>query len=350
MHWINQDTRTPDVKVQAAARQRQQQLTKPQGALGRLEDIAIEFAAMQGQLKPELEHIAIVVFAGDHGVTEENISAFPQAVTAQMVENFANGGAAISVLARELQARLAVVDVAVNGPASLSPNVIMKRLINGTSNFASGEALTRDLTVKALDVGRDIVLRQMTEGLHLFIGGEMGIGNTTSASALAASLLELNVEKLAGPGTGLDAKGISHKALVIKQALYFHRRAAVTALDKLRCFAGAEIVALVGAYVTCAQHGIPVLVDGFISSVAALYARSLNKGVRDWLLFSHCSQEPGHAHVLEALNARPIVDLGMRLGEGSGAAVVVPIIKQALALHNNMATFEEAGVAARKEP
>jgi len=345
MHWINEPTKTPDVKIEAAAREHQNQLTKPAGSLGRLEELAIQFAALQGVLKPELNNVHIIVFAGDHGVTEENISAYPQAVTAQMVENIANGGAAISVLAKEIGAKLKVVDVAVNGPASVSANVTIKRLVNGTANFAKAEALSKDNTVKALDVGRERILKSCKDGMQLFIGGEMGIGNTTSASTLAASLLEMNVEQLTGPGTGLEQSAINHKSLVIQQALYDHRKAAVTSLDKLRCFAGAEIVALVGAYVTCAQHGVPILIDGFISSVAALYARSLNKGVCDWLLFSHQSKEPGHKHVLKALKATPIIDLGMRLGEGSGAAVAYSLIKNAIALHNNMATFSEAGVS-----
>ena len=346
--WIEQEVSKPDLNILEAARAHQLQLTKPPGALGQLEEIAITLAAMQGTIHPELNNIHIAVFAGDHGITEEKVSAFPQAVTAQMLENFVQGGAAISVLAKELNAKLIVVDVGVNAPASSSENVIVKRVIDGTANFAHHPAMSFDALEKALEVGREIVQQAITDQMQLFIGGEMGIGNTTSATALAASLLEMNVEQLAGSGSGLDAKGVDHKRFVIEQALYFHAKDAVTVLEKLRCFAGVEIVALVGAYIYCAQNRIPVLVDGFIAGVAALYAQALNSGVREWFIFSHKSKEPGHTHILKALQAKPLIDLNMRLGEGSGAAVAVSIIKNALALHNNMATFSQAGVAGKE--
>lgn len=345
IEWIAQAVTKPDPKILEAARAHQLQLTKPPGALGQLEEIAITLAGMQGTIHPKLNNIHIAIFAGDHGITEEKVSAFPQAVTAQMVENFAHGGAAISVLAKEINAKLTVVDVGVNAPASTSDNVVVKRVVDGTANFSKHPAMSVDALEKAVLVGREIAQQANADNMQMFIGGEMGIGNTTSATALAASLLEMNVEQLAGPGTGLDEKGIDHKRFVIEQALHFHRKEVVTALDKLRCFGGVEIVALVGAYIYCAQNRIPVLVDGFITSVAALYAQALNKDVRDWFLFSHQSQEPGHIHILKSLVASPLIDLNMRLGEGSGAAVAVSIIKNALALHNNMATFAQAGVA-----
>lgn len=348
IEWIEQVITSPDQNMVAAARAHQLQLTKPAGALGQLENIAISFAGMQGTVHPEVNQIQIAVFAGDHGVTEEKVSAYPQAVTAQMLENFAQGGAAINVLANELSARLSVVDVGVNAPASTSNKIINKRIIDGTANFCKHVAMSFDALERSLEVGRDIARQGLDDGMQLFIGGEMGIGNTTSATALAASLLEMSVRQLTGAGSGLNEKEIAHKCLVIDQALYFHRDEAVTPLDKLRCFAGVEIVALVGAYIFCAQNRVPVLVDGFIASVAAIYAQALNSGVRDWLLFSHKSKEPGHAHVLQSLQATPLIDLQMRLGEGSGAAVVVSIIKLALALHNNMATFSHAGVSGKE--
>lgn len=345
--WLAQVIRKPDQAIADAASAHQRQLTKPPGALGRLEDIAIALAAMQGKKNPELNNIHIAVFAGDHGITEENISAFPQTVTAQMVENFVEGGAAISVLAKELGATLTVVDVGVNAAASQSANVVVKRIVDGTANFSKHPAMSFDALDKALVVGRDVAEEAITNGMQLFIGGEMGIGNTTSATALAASLLEMSVEQLAGPGTGLDEQGVNHKRFVIEQALHFHKKDAVTALDKLRCFGGVEIAALIGAYIYCAQHQIPVLVDGFIAGVAAMYAQALNKDARDWFLFSHQSQEPGHIHILTAMSATPLIDLNMRLGEGSGAAVAVSIIRHALALHNKMATFSQAGVTGK---
>ncbi len=349
IEWIQQVVSKPDQKIVEAARAYQLQLTKPPGALGRLEEIAITLAGMQGTIHPELDNIHIAIFAGDHGITEEKVSAFPQAVTAQMVENFVHGGAAISVLAKEVNARLMVVDVGVNAPASSSAKVIVKRIVDGTANFAHHPAMSFEALEKALAAGREIVQQSIDDNIQLFIGGEMGIGNTTSASALTASLLDMSVEQLVGPGTGLDIKGVDHKRFVIEKALHFHKKETVTILDKLRYFAGVEIVALVGAYIYCAQNQIPVLVDGFITSVAALYAQALNKGSRDWFVFSHQSKEPGHTHILDSLNAHPLIDLNMRLGEGSGAAVAVSIIKHALALHNNMATFAQAGVAEKEK-
>ena len=343
--WIREAVKKPDMESAAAALAHQAQLTKPPGALGRLEDLAVHFASMQGVVNPKLEKIQICVFAGDHGVTEENISAFPQAVTAQMVENFVHGGAAISVLAEQLQAHLSVVDVGVNAPASQSEKVLDKRVVNGTANFARQAALTQEELARALNVGCEIAEQAAGNKVELFIGGEMGIGNTTSATALAAAQLEINVEKLTGPGTGLDAAGVSHKCFVIEQALYLHRDNTITPLERLEYFAGAEIAALVAAYIRCAQKGVPVLVDGFIATVAALYAQALNHEVIDWFIYAHHSEEPGHTFILEALKARPLLNLNMRLGEGSGAAVAVSLIKIALALHNNMATFAQAGVA-----
>lgn len=348
VEWIEQAVSAPDQKIFEAARTHQLQLTKPSGALGLLEEIAITIASLQGTIHPEVKNIQIAVFAGDHGITEEKVSAFPQAVTAQMLENFAQGGAAINVLANEINAKLSVVDVGVNAPVSTSNKVVDKRVVDGTANFCKHAAMSFSALEKSLEVGREMAQQGLDDGMQLFIGGEMGIGNTTSATALAASWLEISVELLAGSGTGLDEKGVAHKRFVIEQALHFHRNEAITVLDKLRCFAGVEIVALVGAYIFCAQNRVPVLVDGFIASVAAMYAHALNTGVRDWLLFSHKSKEPGHTHVLESMKANPLIDLHMRLGEGSGAAVAVSIIKLALALHNNMATFSQAGVATKE--
>ncbi len=343
--WLNDTAKAWDHNSLLDAQAHQMQLTKPPGALGRLEELAINFAAMQGVVKPEIDNINICIFAGDHGVTDENISAFPQAVTAQMVENFIHGGAAISVLANQLNANLTVVDVGINAPPNSSQKVLNKRVVNGTANFAVKAAMTETELCSALYVGYELVEQSVQNNTQLFIGGEMGIGNTTSATALAAVELEVNVEQLVGPGTGLDADGIAHKRLVIEQALELHKDKTKDALTRLQYFAGAEIAALVGAYVRCAQVGIPVLVDGYISSVAVLYALAINPDVGNWFIYGHQSKEPGHKYVLQALKATPLLDLDMRLGEGSGAAMAVSIIKQAIGLHNNMATFEQAGVA-----
>ncbi|VAW91520.1 Nicotinate-nucleotide--dimethylbenzimidazole phosphoribosyltransferase [hydrothermal vent metagenome] len=346
-NWLNDAAKQWDQESLIAAQGHQAQLTKPPGALGLLEDLAVNLAAMQGRVKPELKNVYISVFAGDHGVTEENISAFPQAVTAQMMENFVHGGAAISVLAEQLNANLVVVDVGVNAPASSSTKVVNKRVVDGTENFSKQAAMSEAELSSALNVGYELAERAASDHAHIFIGGEMGIGNTTSATALAAAELNIPVAQLVGPGTGLDADGIAHKRQVIELALQKHLAETQKSLSRLQYFAGVEIVALVGAYIRCAQLGIPVLVDGFITTVAALYAQSINLQVANWFIYAHQSQEPGHQYVLAALKARPLLDLNMRLGEGSGAAMAIAIIKHAIALHNNMATFEQAGVAGK---
>lgn len=331
---------------------RQGQLTKPPGALGQLESVAVQLAAMQGTERPQLEHVQICIFAADHGVAAEGVSAFPQAVTGEMVKNFARGGAAISVLAKTLAAKLEVVNLGtVNDPGEW-PAVVRAVIAPSTANFAIEPAMTGTQLAAALQAGVDSVLRAAS--MQLFIGGEMGIANTTSATALACALLQESPHLLSGPGTGLDSHGVAHKALVIGRALALHGLLpspseidAEGALEILRCVGGFEIAALTGAYVTAAQQGIPVLVDGFITTVAALLAVRINAGVRDWLLFGHTSAEPGHQRVLAELDAQPLLQLGMRLGEGSGAAVAVPLLRLACALHNGMATFAEAAVSGK---
>jgi nicotinate-nucleotide--dimethylbenzimidazole phosphoribosyltransferase len=334
-----------DIVEQAAARQ--QQLTKPAGSLGQLEAVAVQLAGLQGQVKPTLKEIWIAIFAGDHGVVAEGVSAFPQEVTGQMLLNFVSGGAAISVLARQLGAQLEVVDLGTVNPALNLAGVRHLNIGPGTANFAQGAAMTQAQGELALQAGRDSVLRAQAAGAQLFIGGEMGIGNTTAASALACALLDCPVVHLTGPGTGLNAEGVSHKAQVIERALALHAAQRGDALQTLFNLGGFEIAALVGAYLACAQEGVAVLVDGFICTVAALVAVRLNPACREWLLFGHRGAEPGHRHVLETLGAEPLLELGLRLGEGSGAALAVPLLRLACDLHGQMATFAEAAVADR---
>jgi nicotinate-nucleotide--dimethylbenzimidazole phosphoribosyltransferase len=321
-------------------------LTKPTGSLGQLEAVAVQLAGLQGRVKPSVGNVWIAIFAGDHGVVAEGVSAYPQAVTGQMLHNFIMGGAAISVLARQLSAQLDVVDLGTVSPLNL-PGVRHLNLGAGTANFAKGPAMTQAQLEAALAGGRDSVLRAKAAGTELFIGGEMGIGNTTAASAVACSLLNCPAPLLVGPGTGLDAQGIHHKAKVIEQALQLHAEQAGDALGSLRALGGFEMAALVGAYLACAQEGIAVLVDGFICTVAALVAVRINPSCRQWLFFGHRGAEPGHRHVLETLQAEPLLELGLRLGEGSGAALAVPLLRLACELHNGMATFAEAAVADR---
>ena len=336
-----------DTHALEQAQARQQQLTKPAGSLGLLETVAVQLAGLQGRIKPSLDQLWIAIFAGDHGVVAEGVSAFPQEVTGQMLHNFVNGGAAISVLARQLGASLEVVDLGTVTPSLNLPGVRHLNIGPGTANFVQGPAMTQAQGELALQAGRDSALRAIASGAQLFIGGEMGIGNTTAASALACALLDCPVMHMTGPGTGLNAAGVSHKIQVIEKALTLHAAQRGDALRILFNLGGFEIAALVGAYLACAQEGVAVLVDGFICSVAALVAVRLNADCRQWLLFGHRGAEPGHRHVLETLNAEPLLDLGLRLGEGSGAALAVPLLRLACDLHGQMATFAEAAVADR---
>lgn len=336
---------SPDEAVTARARDRQNQLTKPPGSLGRLEELAVRLAALQGRERPTVDDVRIVVFAGDHGVTAEGVSAFPQSVTVEMIRNFARGGAAISVMARELGASLEVVNLGTAEPHEDLPGVRAANLSPGTANFASQPAMDEATLAAALEEGAGAVERAVDQGAELFVGGEMGIGNTAAATAVACSLLDAPVTELVGPGTGLDTAGVGRKALVIERALDRHGRLPNDPEEALRTVGGLELAALAGAYTTAAVHRVPVLVDGFIATVAALAAVRRTPSLRPWLLFAHGSAEPGHARVLEALDAEPLLSLGMRLGEGSGAAVAVPLLRAACALHNGMATFAEAGVS-----
>ncbi len=344
-NWLTQPCAALNETARTAALARQGQLTKPPGALGRMEDIAVELAAWQGQEQPTMERVYIGIFAADHGVAEEGVSLFPQAVTAEMVRNFARGGAAISVLARQLNATLEVINLGTVSEVEPLENVRDERIAAGTANFARRPAMDAEQCATALQIGRNAALRARQQNAQLFIGGEMGIANTTSASAVACALLSAAPELLAGPGTGLDGAGVTHKAQVIARALSLHEVSADEPLEVLRSLGGFEIAGLTGAYIAAAQNGLPVLVDGFISSVAALVAVHINPAVRGWLLFAHTSAEPGHQRVLAGLEAKALLQLGMRLGEGSGAAVAVPLLQLACALHRGMATFSEAGVS-----
>ena len=344
--WLDQEPKQLHENAAAAARARQGELTKPLGALGDLETLAITLAGWQGCVLPRLERVHISVFAADHGVTEEGVSAFPAAVTGEMIRNFVRGGAAISVLANALGATLEVINLGTIGHAVIAGahDVVLGA---GTANFVNGPAMTDAQLEGALEAGRQSVERALGSEAQLYIGGDMGIGNTTAAAALACALLSATPEALAGPGTGLDERGVVRKAAVIRRALEKHSGHLKTARDVLQRVGGFEIAALAGAYVRCAQLGLPALIDGFISGAASLAASRIRPGAQAWWLFAHRSKEPGHAAILAALEARPLLDLGMRLGEGSGAAVAVPLLRLACQLHAGMATFSEAGVSGK---
>lgn len=343
--WLKNPVAEPDTTIGGLAAARQQQLTKPAGSLGMLESLAIRLSALQCRESPRVDKVWISVFAADHGVAASGVSAFPQEVTVQMVANFSAGGAAISVLSAALGATLEVVDVGTVVKPGELPGVISHRAGAGTANLQHQDAMTEAQLAVALEAGRASALRAAAEGSELFIGGDMGIGNTTAAAALGCALLGAEPENLAGPGTGLDREGVARKAALLKEALGRHENLAGQPLEALRRLGGFEIAALAGAYISCAQSGIPVLVDGYITTAAALVAVRQCPEVGEWLLFSHQSAEPGHRALLQALDARPLLDLGMRLGEGSGAAAAVPLLRTACDLHNRMATFADAGVA-----
>jgi nicotinate-nucleotide--dimethylbenzimidazole phosphoribosyltransferase len=330
----------------AEARRRVDQLTKPLGSLGRLEELAVRLAAMTGSALPSVTPPGVLVFAADHGVTAEGVSAYPQEVTAQMVANFAAGGAAINVFSRQIGALLHVVDVGVAVEVE-APGVWRKKIRPGTGNLLREEAMTLEEAERAVQVGLECAGAIADEGAKLLIIGEMGIGNTTASSALLAALTGTEPDELVGRGTGVSDAAWERKKAVVKQALARHRPDPARPLEALAKVGGLEIGAMAGAVLGAAARRIPVLVDGFISTVAALLAVRLCPGAADYLIAGHRSQEPGHLCALRALGTEPLIDLGLRLGEGSGAAVAFPIVEAATRMIREMATFESAGVSSQ---
>ena len=349
MNWLNNPIAKISSQAIKDANSRQQQLTKPPGSLGKLEELAIKFSAIQKTQQPQVKNIHITIFAADHGIAKEGVSAFPQVVTTEMVKNFSRGGAAISVLAKELGAKLEVVDLGTVVEAGELHGVISSRIAKGTANFAEQAAMSESQLDQAFQAGIAAVQRAIDADADVFIAGDMGIANTTTAAALACAFLNKAATELAGRGTGLDDDGVSHKAKVIAAALIKHQANTLSELEILRFFGGFEIAAITAAYLYAAQQGLPVIVDGFITTAAALAAVKINTECANWFIYSHQSHEQGHALMLEALGAVPLLNLNMRLGEGSGAATVVPLLQHACALHANMATFAEAGVSVADE-
>lgn len=344
--WISRPC--PDISAahRDAAIARQAQLTKPTGALGRLEQLAIDLAGLQASEQPRAATVPIIIFAGDHGIVAQGVSAYPQGVTIAMMANFAEGGAAISVLARELGSRLEIVDAGTLAKEPM-PGVIVDKPRHGTRDFSREAAMTPDELAFAFEAGRRAVARAQAGGPDILIFGEMGIGNTTASAAVAAGLLGIGANELAGSGTGVDAAGRTHKARVIDAAIARHGIAGAAPEQILCAVGGLEIAAICGAIIASAQARIPVLIDGFIVSVAALAAVRLNPSCRPFLLASHQSAEQGHRLVLRALDVQPLISLDLRLGEGSGAAIALPLVRSACALHNDMATFAQAHVPDR---
>ncbi len=318
----------PDEAAAGAARERQAQLTKPAGSLGRLEEIAIWLAGWQRRHPPSLERPLCLVFAGNHGVTAQGVSAFPSEVTRQMVANFAAGGAAINQLCRAYGAALKVIDIELDRP---------------TADFTQGPAMSEADCMAALELGAAAV----EPGHDLLLVGEMGIGNTTSAAALAAALFGEPGAAWVGPGTGVDAAGVQRKAQVVDKALAFHGASLADPLEALRRLGGRELAAIAGAVAAARRLNIPVLLDGFVATAAAAPLAKAAAGALDHCLAAHVSAEPGHRRLLAALGKTPLLALEMRLGEGSGAAVALGVLRGAVAAHSGMATFAEAGVSGK---
>jgi nicotinate-nucleotide--dimethylbenzimidazole phosphoribosyltransferase len=330
--------------VRAAACRRLDVLTKPLGALGRLEALAAQICAIQGTLDLRITQPTGIVFAADHGISQSGVSAYPREVTAQMVANFLQGGAAISVLARLHGMELWIVDAGVEGDCGTHPRLIDAKIRRGTRNFVDEPAMTPEECTAALRQGRDVLDRVIQPGGNTLVLGEMGIGNTAASAMLMHGLTGKELSACVGRGTGVDGRGLERKKAVLARAL--ERRAAPQdPLDLLAEFGGYEIAMLMGALLGAAARRVLILVDGFTVSVAAAMAARLDPMVLDYCVFGHCSAEHAHGALLEYLQVQPLLDLGMRLGEGSGAAMALPVVRAAAALFTGMATFEGAGVS-----
>ncbi len=338
-----------DKKAMAGARARQDQLTKPQGSLGRLEELSIQLAGIQGKSIPQIRHKAIITMAGDHGVMAEGVSAFPQQVTAQMVYNFLGGGAGINVIARQIGARIIVVDMGVASELGTHPQLLARKVTLGTRNMALGSAMTNEQAAKAIETGIEIVTAELAKGLDIVGTGDMGIGNTTASSAICATITGKSVAEVTGRGTGIADEQLTHKIEIIDRALTVNQPDPKQPLDVLAKVGGFEIGGLVGVMLAAAAHRIPVVIDGFISGAAALIATALSPGLRDFLIAAHVSAEPGHRLLLKHLGLKPLLDLGMRLGEGTGAALGIFLSETAAGILAEMSTFAEAGVSGRNK-
>jgi nicotinate-nucleotide--dimethylbenzimidazole phosphoribosyltransferase len=319
--------------------------TKPRRSLGRLESLACQVAAIRGDVCPPLPEKAIVMMAGDHGVAEERVSAYPQEVTAQMLLNFARGGAAINVLARQACARLVVADLGVKGEVSAAPEIRNHRIAPGTRNFTREQAMTRPQAIVALEVGIALATELAQAGVALIGLGDMGIGNTTASSALAAAFTGAPVEEVIGRGTGIDDAGLRRKLDVVRRGLVLHRPDPADPVGVLAALGGFEIAGLAGVVLGAAAARVPVVIDGFICSTAALAAVGLAPHAAGYLIGAHRSVEAGHRIVLRALEVEPLLDLQLRLGEGTGAALAMNLVDASLHILHEMATFDGAGVS-----
>lgn len=337
-----------DEAAMTAARSRQEILTKPAGSLGRLEELSIQLAGITGKAIPTIKDKVIITMAGDHGVVAEGVSAFPQEVTPQMVLNFLRGGAAINVLARHVGARITIVDMGIVAEMHPHPSLVVKKIACGTANMAKGPAMTREQAEQAVLAGVDVVEAEIAKGLDIVGTGDMGIGNTSPSAAIAAALTGIEPAKLAGRGTGVDDEGLKRKIDAINRALSVNQPDPKDGLDVLAKVGGFEIGGLVGVILGAAAHRKPVMVDGFISTAAAMIAVTIAPAVRPYLISAHRSQEYGHSQMVAWLGLKPLVDLDFRLGEGTGAALGISFAEAACKILAEMATFAEAGVSEKE--
>ncbi len=334
-----------DSAAMDAALRRQAELTKPAGSLGRLEEVAVRIAGITGLRRASLRQRAIIVMAADHGVAEEGVSAYPQEVTAQMVLNFLGGGAAINVLARAVGARVVVVDMGVAAELANHPDLVVAKIARGTRDFARGPAMRREQAIEAIEAGIRVLDEQARQGLDVVGTGEMGIGNTTAASAIASVFTGKAPGEITGRGTGIDDATLAAKVAVIERAIELNHPDPADPIDVLHKVGGFEIAGLVGVILAAAARRIPVIVDGFISTAAALVAAGICPAVTAHLIAAHRSAEIGHRPMLDHLGLDPLLDLGLRLGEGTGAALAMHLVDAALRIPDEMATFGEAGVS-----
>ena len=331
------------------AKKRQDVLTKPTGSLGRLEELSIQIAGIQAKSMPQIKQKAVIVMAADHGVAAQGTSAYPQEVTTQMVLNFLRGGAGINVISRQVGARVIIVDMGVAGKLEPNPGLVSRRIAAGTQDMSKGPAMSLSQATQALETGIEIVTGEIKKGLDIVGTGDMGIGNTTASSAICAVMLGETIAKVTGRGTGLDDKQLQHKIAIINEALTLNKPDASKPMDVLAKVGGFEIGGLAGVMLGAASHRIPVVIDGFISGAAALVAVGLCPRVKDYLIAGHCSVEPAHKLLLKDLGLRPLLDLEMRLGEGTGAALAMSIAETSVRILAEMATFSEAGVSDKGE-
>ncbi|MGE2833520.1 nicotinate-nucleotide--dimethylbenzimidazole phosphoribosyltransferase [Mycobacterium sp. SMC-4] len=336
----------PDPQAAAAARERQGRLTKPAHALGRLEELSAWVASCQGVCPPrQFERARVVVFAGDHGVASSGVSAYPPEVTAAMVANIDSGGAAVNALAAVADATVRVADIAVDTDQALSPAIGSHRIRRSSGNIAVEDALTPDEVVEAIEAGRRIADEEVDSGADLLIAGDMGIGNTTPATTLVAAVTDTEPVAVVGRGTGIDDAGWARKTAAIRDALYRTRGLSADPVALLRICGGADLAAIAGFCAQAALRKTPLLLDGVVVTAAALAADGLAPGARAWWQAGHRSTEPAHSVALRHLGLEPLVELDMRLGEGSGALVALPVLRAAVATLASMATFEEAGIS-----